>query len=169
MSNETPNTSKSFNKIKINDKKVEVHFTTHLILPEDQGVRNIKIPIESDVKPHKDFFDAFQELKKYAIGYMELSVFKGAIDAKILDSHIVTTLSITEDQDTVKIMISMNKYLKGGKCYSVTSPLIDIYNEDFSELKKLQKCYDKVIAEAKLYLEGKNGELQLSFSFEKAA
>jgi len=169
MSNETPNTSKSFNKIKINDKKVEVHYVRHLVLPNDEGLRNIQIPMISDIKPHKDFFDAFQKIKETAIVYMEFSNFKNKVSKEVLEKHVVTTVSITEDTETVKIQISMNKYLGNNKCFSVTSPLIDLEHEDFSEIEQMREAYWDMISEAKLYLGGKNGEIQLKLVFEAAA
>ncbi len=159
-------TSRSFRKIKINDKKVEVHYTKHVMLEE--GIKNIQYPLESEIRPHVDFFAAFQALKKYAIPYMELSTFKNKVDEKTLDAHVVTTLSIKEEPDTVKIQVSMNKFLTSGKCYSVTSPLIDLYNDDFSEIKNLNEAYELLIVEAQEYINGKNGENQLSIIFDAA-
>ena len=158
--------SKSFKKIAINEKVIKVHFYNHII--EGEEVKNIKYPIESDVKPHIDFVNAFQALKRFAIGYMELSPFKNGVDDSILERHVVTALNITEYTDTMKIQISMNKYLSNNKGYSVTSPLIDLENEDFSELSELNQAYYLIIEEAKLYLKGKNGEEQMEIIFEAA-
>lgn len=161
------NNTKSFNKIAINEKRVLVHYIKH-VLCDDGDMKNIEYPIKSDVKPHKDFFSAFQGLKKYAIGYMELSPFVSSIEQAVLDKHVVTTVNITEDTDTVKIQISMNKYLTNGKCYSVTSPLIDLEDENYADLADFREDYWTLIEEAKEYLSGKNGEEQLSINFEAA-
>lgn len=164
--NKKMESSRSFKKIAIKEKVTKVHYYKHIL--DGEEVKNIKYPIESDVTPHIDFVTAFQALKKYAIGYMELSPFKNGVDDSILEKHIVTALNITEDTETVKIQISMNKYLTNGKCYSITSPLIDLENEDFPEIKELSDIYDLVIDEATLYLKGKNGEEQMEINFEAA-
>lgn len=166
------NYTMAFTKVKINEKKTEVHYVKHVKLPEDvqdeKGYRNVIIPMESEVKPHNDFFEAFQDLKKFAIPYMEMSQFKNKVDKKILEKFTVTTVSIKEDLDTVKIQVSMNKYLESGKCFSVTSPLIDLEEDEFSEIEDFRGAYWHMIGEAKEYLKGKNGEAQLKIEFEAA-
>ena len=161
------NSTKSFQKIAINEKRVLVHYIKHIIADDDEP-RNIEYPIKSDVKPHKDFFNAFQNLKSHAIGYMELSPFLSSIENAVLEKHVVTTVNITEDTETVKIQVSMNKYLTNGKCYSVTSPLIDLEEDPYIHIGDFREAYWTLIEEAKGYLSGKNGEDQLSINFEAA-
>lgn len=172
MAKKESNYTMSFSKIKINDKKTVINYIKHVVLPneiEDQrGVRNVIIPMESEVKPSRDFVMAFQKLKEYAIPYLELSIFNKKIEQEILDKHIVTGLSIMEDTDTVKIIISMTRYLKNKKAHNINTPLIDLENDDFTEIEDLRECFWTVIDEAKKYLKGKNGEEQLKLQFEAA-
>lgn len=166
------NYTMSFSKIKINDKKVGISYIKHVMLDEDvvdeKGVRNVVIPMESEVKPHKDFFDAFQAMKKFAIPYLELSPFKNKVDKDILDKHIVNTVSITEDVDTVKIIVSMTRYLSNKKAHNVNTPLIDLEEDDFTEIDDFREAFWHLVSEAKEYLKGKNGEPQLKLQFEAA-
>lgn len=157
--------SKSIKKIKINDKKVEVHFIQHDFTNDDR-VLNTTIPMVSEVKPHLDFFNAFQALKEHAMKIMELTMFNtGDVDEKLKEKHVVTTLTIDEgDEDTI-LMISMNKYISTGQCYSVTSPRISMLNEDYKDISDLEQAYQLVEGEAREYLKGKNGEEQLEIAF----
>lgn len=159
--------SRSISKIKITDKSVMIKYVQH----HETGsgdYRNTTRTIKSDVKPHIQFFDTFQKMKQYAIGYMELTPFKSNIDESILSRHVVNSIKVVEDTDTTKIMISMNKTLVNGKVYSVTSPLIDLENDDFTELEDLSTCFYDLIGEVESYLDGKNGEEQLEIKFDAA-
>lgn len=156
----------SIRKIKIDEKSVVIDHVSHH--STDEGIKNSVIPLKSEIRPHKDFFIAFQNLRQFAIDYMELSMFRGKkIDEKDLQKHIVTTLSIKESTDDMKVQISMNRYMSNGKCYSLTSPQISIYYEtDYDRLNDLELAVKEVISEAEQYLSGsKNGEEQLSIRF----
>lgn len=157
--------SRSISKIKINEKNVVIRYIQHHST-KSGDVRNTTRTIKSDVKPHIQFFEIFQKLKNYAIGYMELTPFKSNIDESILSRHTVSTVSIVHDTDTTKILISMNKTLVNGKVYSLTSPLIDLEEDDFTEIEELKECFEDLIGEAESYLEGKNGEDQLEIKFD---
>ena len=161
-------TSRSIRKIKINEKKVEVHYTLHHYT-DDERVLNSDVPLKSQVRPHIDFFNAFQAIKKHAISLMELSLFKGKVDEKTLDKHTVTTVNLFEGDDDTIVMISMNKHLASGKVYSVTSPRISLNNEDYDKIGDLAKMISKLEDEAHAYVKGeKNGEEQLELKFEAA-
>lgn len=158
--------SKSFSKIKIKETGVEIGFISHVSVEED--VKNVHTEIKSQVKPHQSFFKAFQNLKRFAIGYMELSMFKTNIEPHILDQYVVTAINIYEDMDTVKVKISVNKELSNKKMFSITTPLIDLYDEDYVELSELESAYQDLLAEAEEYLEGKNGDTQIKIDFKAA-
>lgn len=158
----------SIRKIAINEKRVEIDYVRH-DFTDDERVLNSKKNIKSEVKPHKDFFELFQELKTHAIPMLELSPFKNGADQKILEKHIVTTLNVFQSDEDDIIMISMNKYLANGKCYSVTSPRIEMASYDYPKLNELETLVADIIEEARLYLKReKHGEEQLELNFEAA-
>lgn len=160
-------TSKSIKKIKINEKKVEIHYVLHHFT-DDERVLNTEIPMKSEVKPHIDFFEAFQAVKEHVISLMELSLFKGKVDESTLKKHVVTTISFFEDDEDTKVMISINKYLSSGKCFSVTSPMISLVHEDYDKISTLSDQIELVVKEAREFIKGKNGEEQLAIKFEAA-
>jgi hypothetical protein len=162
-------TSRSIRKIAINDKRVKVDHILHHFT-DDERVLNSKIPIESEVRPHQDFVDKFQQLKKHAIPIMEFSPFKSPkVDEKIYNRHIVTTLNIIESDEGMTVMISMNKYLSNGKCFSATSPRIELESYDYPKLADLASLVDDIIEEALAYVNGeKHGEDQLTIRFNAA-
>ena len=160
--------SRSISKIKINDKAVVIKYVQHHTTKEGD-VRNTTRTIKSEIRPHIQFFEVFQKLKQYAIGYLELTNFKTNIDEDTLSRHVVNAVSITQDTDTTKIIISMTKTLVNGKCFSVSSPMIDLENDDFTEIVDLSSCFDDLIGEADSYLDGKNGEEQMGIKFDSEA
>lgn len=159
------NANQSIRKVKINEKKVEVHYVQHNYT-EDEKVLNTVKKVSSEVTPHRDFVDAFQELKIHAILIMDLCQWKNKVDEKTLEKHIVTTLSVFESDDTLVVMILMNRYLANGKCYSVTSPRIELNSYDYDKLEQLATLVDTIIEEAGDYVQGKkHGEQQLKLEF----
>ncbi len=147
------------------EKAVVIKYLQHHTTGEGD-VRNTTRTIKSDVKPHIQFFEVFQKLKQYAIGYMELTPFKSNIDESILARHTVKSVSIIEDTDTIKIVITISKTLVNGKVFTIPSPLIDLEEDDFSEIEELKTCFDDLIGEAESYLDGKNGEDQMEIKFD---
>lgn len=163
--------SRNISTIKMNDKSVTVKYFKHHMTKEDD-VRNTILTVKSEVKPHIQFFEQFQKMKQYAIAFMELSAFKNKVDESVLAQFVVTSVSISEDTDSTKVMVAMTRVLKNGRSYSLKSPLIDLADEEFTELEELNICFDNLVSEAESYLEGKNGEEQMEIQFdvvEKAA
>lgn len=162
------NSSKSIRKIKVDHRKVEVHYVEHLFT-DDERVLNVSHQIKSQVKPHEDFVAEFQDLKLHAIPIMELSPFKNSVEEKQSEKHIVTTLNVFESDDDTVVMISMNKYLENGKCYSVTSPRIELGSYDYEKIDKLSELVDRIIGQAMDFVNGKkHGEEQLTLEFDAA-
>lgn len=159
------NANRSIRKVKISEKKVDIAYVHHHYT-EDERVLNTTKNVSSQVTPHKDFVDAFQELKMHAIPIMELCQWKNKVDEKSLEKHVVTTLSLFESDDSMVVMISMNRYLSNGKCYSVTSPRIELNSYDYDKLEQLVDLVDTVIEEADGFISGKkHGEEQLKLDF----
>lgn len=125
-----------------------------------------EVPFTSDAKPHRDFFKAFQDLKVHAINICELAP---KIDKKAKDTHIVTTVTIKEAMgEDAMILISMNKYIKSGKCFSVTTPLIDLGSIEYDKLDVLNAEILILKSEAEAFINGKNGNQQMSIDFLNA-
>ena len=160
--------SKSFNKISIKPNKVEIGYISHINLEEGDIVKNVKNSISSDIRPHKDFYSAFSAMKKYAIGYMEITAFKTGIEQSVLDRYVMNSMSIIEDTDTVKITMSITKTLSNGKEFKIKTPIIDLLNDDYTDLKEMRHEFDILLNEASDYVDGKNGDTQLIIDFKAA-
>lgn len=156
---------RSISKIQMNDKSVTIKYVSHNTT-KGGDVRNTTRTIKSEVRPHIKFFEKFQEMKSFSIAYMELSVFKNEIDKAMLANFVVTSIGITEDTDCTKVTVSMTRTLANGRNYSMTSPMIDLTDDEFTELEALNTCFDDLVSEAESYLEGKNGEEQLEIKFD---
>jgi hypothetical protein len=150
---------RTIRKIAINDKRVFVDHVNHIIA--DDAIFNQEIALTSDMKPHRDFFDAFQKLKTHAVNICELAVFKD--DKKVLERHVVTTLSIIDNMDSRQIKISINKYTSKGTVFSVTTPLIHLQEEDYQELPQLVELIDTLENEANAFVDGKKHGENLLF------
>ncbi len=160
-------TATTIKKIAINEKGVLVAYTRHHFT-EDERVLNTEIPMQSEVAPHKDFEEAFQGLNKHAILLLELSLFD-KVDKDTLEKHTVTTLSLFDDGNSV--MISVNKYIRSGQCYSCTTPKtsLDSTINEYAGLKELKSLIKRIKKEAELYVKGeKHGEGQIELKFEAA-
>jgi hypothetical protein len=157
--------SKSLNKIKIKENGVEIGYTAHL--PVDDEFKNLDYTIKSNIKPHLLFFQAFQKMKKHAIGYMELTTFK-QIEESVLSKYVVNSIKIFEDMEDVKLEIVITKTLSNGKSVSMKTPMLGIYDSSYSEHVDLAACFEDLQAEAFEFLEGKNGETQLMLDFKAA-
>ncbi len=154
-------------KVKINEKFVLVAFEQNHFT-EDDRILTTKVPLKSEVKPHKDFFNRFQNLKGHAIALLELTGFKKEEkDKKVLEKHTVTTLNVWREDGGLQVMISINRHLKIGTL-SLTVPMIDLDNcEHYDNLKELKELVEDILREAEQYAKGeKHGEDQLELNFE---
>ena len=153
----------SIKKVKINEKVVVLTYDTNEIVNDELVTMNYQL--KSTIKPHPDFFTALQSLKRHFINLLEFDIFKD--NKKTSERHTIHTLSIYEDMDDTRIIMSGNKYIKSGKCFNVNSPLISLDNEDYEGLTELNADVEIIISEAKEYINGKNGEVQYKIEFEK--
>jgi len=152
----------TINKIRIKEKFTEVEYVTYQ-KTEDEELISSNFKCRSNAKPHKDLFNAFQKLKKHAANICELSVFNN--DKKSEAANVVTSVRLMEDIDSSRVMISMNKYIKSGKCYSVTTPLIDLGKDEYEHMNELTSDIEKLKEEAEKFVKGKNGNQQIELDF----
>lgn len=157
-------TTKSIKKVKIKANRVVIDFVLHTET-DDSRILNTYHTVDSEVRPHDDFVKAFQNLNIHGIRVCELTVFMEKIDQKILDKHKVTTLTFAESDEATQVVISLNKEIANGKLFSVSTPLINLYEDEYYDQEKIAEDVDKVIVEATKFIDGKNGEKQLEIKF----
>lgn len=157
-------TTKSIKKVKIKGNRVIIDFVLHTET-DDSRILNSFHTVDSEIRPHEDFSKAFQDLKVHGIRVCELTVFMEKMDQKILDKHKVTTLTFSENDEATQVVISLNKEIGNGKVFSVSTPLINLYEDEYYGQEQMAEDVDKVIMEAMKYIEGKNGEKQLEIRF----
>ncbi len=152
----------SIQKVRLKDKLTEIIYNSS-VLTDDEEFVHTEHTFASNVVPHKDFYKAFQNLKKHGINICEIKLFGDETES--LAKHIVTSVKIKEGSEDNFAMISLNKFIKNGKCYSVTTPLIDLENEDYKELDELNADLEILKNEAINCINGKNGNQQMELDF----
>jgi hypothetical protein len=142
-------------KVTIKDKFTKIEYSTYTMSMDDELIRS-KFVFTSQSTPHKDFVDCFQGLKKHAINICELSLF--GEEKKALQQHIVTNVKMIEDDDNNdKVIISFNKYVKNGKCFSINTPLTVLSGDEYNNATELLAELEILKSEAIQYIKGKNG------------
>jgi len=149
-------------KMKIKESLTLIEYSTH-VFTEDGDMITSRFTLKSEAKPHKTFFDAFQGLKEHAINICELSLFKD--DQSVKKNHVVTGVTIKEHMDDSRVIISLLKYTKSGKCFSLNTPLVNLATEDYEKLDELAAELEILKAEAVEFIRGKNGNQQIALDF----
>lgn len=160
--------NRHISKIAMNDKRTLVHYKSYHNL-DDGDFRTNDVPLKSDIRPHKDFYEAFQGIKKHIVPIMGLGLFSNQTDADERARHIITTVNIYEGDEDTSIKVSLQRYHKNGMSFNCTSWLINLNHYEYEKIKQLRKDVEALVHEAELYATGKkNGEDQLTLNFEAA-
>lgn len=161
-------TDVTIQKVKITKDRVTIKSVKHYVPDiekneefEPKYETNI---CESEVKPHRDFYAAFSDLKLHALVICELTKTPGKATEKEMDNFTMSGVSIHEDKGDIKIVLTGVKYLSNGQCITINSPNVDV-----EEVKGLNGEIKNLIKKAKAFLTGKNGEEQLSLFEMKVA
>ena len=155
--------SKSICKIKMVKGQLEVHVISHHEVGDK--VKNTVQKIKSELSPHGDFIVAFKGLRKYFIQVCELTVFKNGISEEVLDRHEMVEMNIKQSDGNTLITLEATRELNSKKKIKIKSPEIDLYNDQYFEMDKLQSDVEEAILEAERFLDGKNGEKQIDIKF----
>jgi hypothetical protein len=169
-------------KIKISDKDIvtieatetiDVHPGGDAEAPSQQHTNFHSIT--SSFPPSKEFLEAFQKLKRYAMPLVEFS----RKDIPLVNSMTVGEMRIAGEQhlENSRVEFVLMKWVKRtGKGVPIRTGQAVMYGEkgksDIPETVEMTKQIDAVIAEGWEYIGGKNGagaKIQLAFAFKRSA
>jgi hypothetical protein len=126
--------------------------------------RKVTYPVESELKPHRDFLDALLQCRKFAL---DLAEFEKEDKTKF----IVEGFKIKGDMSlqNSRVEFVLVKHVKRtGKGIKFPTGEVTMYGNDYHDSTKMTKAIEKVQEEALKYMRGKNDEeIQLSISFEQ--
>lgn len=131
--------------------------------------------------PHPDFVEAVGVLREHLCRLTEQAYVK-PIDAdkeyteptieELCENISVTGVQIKSGDAGERVIISGNRTLTSGRTLKLTSPSLNLDNDDYSQSDELSAAIDGVFSEAEEYVGGKHGGFEqksIDFGAEEGA
>lgn len=164
---------KQFTKIKVLEKTVEIFWdeiTTIVTKEKEAGTvlgtvkkRKEKKEIDHHNRPHEDFHNALNMLRKPVIDICEFGNFKEFLQYIVQG---ITLIGMDSDE-TAGVMIHAGKAVDwSGQEFFFTTPKLRFLDEKYSDGEKVDKYCKRICEEAQLFLDGKHAappQMQLEF------